>query len=143
MNPPPPVTTMLTTGQGTLAPPRVTALRPPALRAGLRYVPGVSRLFLSPPDVGLRERELLLDAFDSNWIAPLGPHVDAFEREFAEYVGVPHAVALSSGTAALHLALLILNVAPGDQVLTSTMTFAATANAITYVGAKPTFIDSE
>jgi pyridoxal phosphate-dependent aminotransferase EpsN len=91
--------------------------------------------------MGSDERRLLLDAFDSNWIAPLGPNVDAFEREFAEYVGVPHAVALSSGTAALHLALQILNVARGDHVLTSTMTFAATANAIAYVGATPAFVD--
>ena len=65
----------------------------------------MNRIYLSPPDVGAAERELLLDAFDSNWIAPLGPHVDAFEREFAARVGVPHAAALSSGTAALHLAL--------------------------------------
>src|SRR6185295_3308103 len=99
------------------------------------------RTYLSPPDVSVEERRLLLDAFDSNWIAPLGPHVDAFEREFAQYVGVRHAVALSSGTAALHLALQILNVARGDHVLTSTMTFAATANAITYVGATPAFVD--
>ena len=75
----------------------------------------VSRLFLSPPDVGRRERELLLDAFDSNWIAPLGPHVDAFEREFAEFVGVRHAAALSSGTAALHLALVLLGVGAGRR----------------------------
>jgi dTDP-4-amino-4,6-dideoxygalactose transaminase len=101
----------------------------------------MNRIFLSPPDVGSEERRLLLDAFDSNWIAPLGPHVDAFERELASYVAVPHAVALSSGTAALHLALQILNIARGDQVLTSTMTFAATANAITYVGATPIFVD--
>ena len=66
------------------------------------------RLFLSPPEVGDTERDLILEAFDSNWIAPLGPMVDAFEREFAEYVGVPHAAALSSGTAALHLALIML-----------------------------------
>ena len=91
--------------------------------------------------MGSEERLLLLDAFDSNWIAPLGPHVDAFEREFAQSVGVPHAVAVSSGTAALHLALQTLNIARGDQVLTSTMTFAATANAITYVGATPAFVD--
>jgi dTDP-4-amino-4,6-dideoxygalactose transaminase len=90
-----------------------------------------------------RERELLLDAFDSNWIAPLGPHVDAFEREFAEKVAARHAVALSSGTAALHLALVVAGVQPGDTVLTSTLTFAATANAIRYVGAEPVFIDSE
>jgi len=89
------------------------------------------------------ERELLIDAFDSNWIAPLGPHVDAFEREFAAAVGAEHAVALSSGTAALHLALLLLGVGEGDEVLTSTFTFAATVNAITYVGAKPVLIDSD
>jgi dTDP-4-amino-4,6-dideoxygalactose transaminase len=103
----------------------------------------VPRLFLSPPDVGARERELLLDAFDSNWIAPLGPHVDAFEREFAEFVGVGHAAALSSGTAALHLALVLLGVGPGDDVLVPSFTFAATANAVTYVGARPVFLDSE
>ena len=91
--------------------------------------------------MGPDERGLLLEAFDSNWIAPLGPHVDAFEKEFAETVGVPHAVALSSGTAALHLALEILGVERGDDVITSTLTFAATANAITYVGARPVFID--
>src|SRR6266566_969086 len=99
------------------------------------------RTFLSPPDVGADERRLLLEAFDSNWIAPLGPHVDAFEREFAQLVGVPYAVALSSGTAALHLALRCLGIGPGDDVVTSTMTFAATANAITYVAAQPVFVD--
>jgi dTDP-4-amino-4,6-dideoxygalactose transaminase len=102
----------------------------------------MKRIYLSPPDVGSLERELLLDAFDSNWIAPLGPHVDAFEREFAEVVGVPYAVALSTGTGALHLALAALGVGGGDEVLTSTLTFAATANAITYVGATPVFIDA-
>lgn len=101
----------------------------------------MKRLFLSPPLVGDEERRLLLDAFDSNWIAPLGPHVDAFERELAEKVGLPHAVALSSGTAALHLALLLLGVGPGDDVLTSTLTFVATANSIVYTGARPVFID--
>lgn len=90
-----------------------------------------------------RDRELLLDAFDSNWIAPLGPHVDAFEAELAVATGVPHVAALSSGTAGLHLALKILNVGPGDEVLTSTLTFAATANAIVYTGAAPVFIDAE
>jgi dTDP-4-amino-4,6-dideoxygalactose transaminase len=83
----------------------------------------------------------LLEAFDSNWLAPLGPDVDRFEREFAQLIGVPHAVALSSGTAALHLGLLALGVGPGDDVVTSTMTFVATANAIVYVGARPVFID--
>ena len=103
----------------------------------------MSRLFLSPPDVGEIERKLLLDAFDSNWVAPLGPHVDAFEAELAERVGVPHAAALSSGTAALHLALLVLGVGPGDDVLVSSFTFAASANAIAYVGARPVLVDSE
>jgi dTDP-4-amino-4,6-dideoxygalactose transaminase len=102
----------------------------------------MKRIYLSPPDVGQLERELLLDAFDSNWIAPLGPHVDAFEREFAAAVGVPYAVALSSGTSALHLALVALGVGRGDLVVTSTLTFAATANAITYVGATPVFVDA-
>lgn len=101
------------------------------------------RIYLSPPCMLGKERELLLDAFDSNWIAPLGPHVDAFETEFAQRVGMKHAVALSSGTAALHLALLLKGVGDGDTVLTSSFTFAATANAITYVGAKPIFVDSE
>jgi dTDP-4-amino-4,6-dideoxygalactose transaminase len=100
------------------------------------------RIFLSPPDVGPVERELLLDAFDSNWIAPLGPHVDAFEREMAAYLDVAHAVALSSGTAALHLALLEAGVRMGDEVLCSTLTFAATANAIRYIGAEPVFVDA-
>ena len=77
----------------------------------------MARVYLSPPHMGERERKLLLDAFDSNWIAPLGPHVDAFEREFARDVGGAHAVALSSGTAALHLALVLLGVGRGDEVL--------------------------
>ena len=100
------------------------------------------RIYLSPPDVGPEERELLLDAFDSNWIAPLGPHVDAFEEEMAAKLGVGHAVALSSGTAALHLALLEVGVRPGDEVLCPTLTFVATANAIRYVGAEPVFVDA-
>lgn len=90
-----------------------------------------------------RERELLLEAFDSNWIAPLGPHLNAFESEFSAKVGVPYAAGLASGTAALHLALRILGVGPGDQVVTSSFTFVATANAILQVGAEPIFIDSD
>src|SRR5690606_10623535 len=82
------------------------------------------------------------DAFDSNWIAPLGPHVNAFEAELAAYAHVGHVAALSSGTGALHPALLLLGVEPGDDVICSTLTFAATANAITYVGARPVFVDS-
>jgi dTDP-4-amino-4,6-dideoxygalactose transaminase len=89
------------------------------------------------------ERQLLLDAFDSNWIAPVGPDIAAFEQEFARVVELPYATALSSGTAALHLALLALEVGPGDDVIVSDFTFAASANAVTYVGARPVFIDSD
>lgn len=99
------------------------------------------RVYLSPPHMGPDERALLLDAFDSNWIAPLGPHVEAFERELAARVGAGHAAALSSGTAALHLALQLLGVGLGDEVVTSTLTFAATANPIVYQGARPVFVD--
>lgn len=101
------------------------------------------RIYLSPPCMLGKERELLLDAFDSNWIAPLGPHVNAFETEFAECVSMQHAVALSSGTAAIHLALKLVGVERGDRVVTASFTFAATANAITYTGATPIFVDSE
>ncbi len=101
------------------------------------------RIYLSPPHMSQRERALLLEAFDSNWIAPLGPHVDALEREFAKQIDLADAVAVSSGTAALHLSLRLLGVGPGDEVLTSTLTFAATANAITYCGASPVFLDSD
>ena len=101
------------------------------------------RLFLSPPDVGARERARLLEAFDSNWIAPLGPDVDAFEQEFAAFVGARAAAALSSGTAALHLALVLLGVGPGDDVLVPSLTFVASANAVAYVGARPVFLDSD
>ena len=101
----------------------------------------MSRLHLSPPDVGPDEREALLAAFDSGWIAPVGPEVDAFERELAATAGVTHAAALSSGTAALHLALLLRGVGPGDEVLVPTLTFVATASAVTYLGARPTFVD--
>ncbi|MEQ9323168.1 MAG: aminotransferase class I/II-fold pyridoxal phosphate-dependent enzyme [Polyangiaceae bacterium] len=100
------------------------------------------RIYLSPPHMGDQERELLLDAFDSNWIAPLGPHVDAFEREMCETIGCAHAAALSSGTAALHLALVMLDVGKGDDVWCSTLTFAATANVIRYVDAEPVFVDA-
>ncbi len=101
----------------------------------------LERVYLSPPHMGPEERSLLLEAFESNWIAPLGPHVDAFEKEVAERVGVGHAAALSSGTAALHLALILLGVGRGDEVITSTLTFSATANPITYLGATPVFLD--
>jgi dTDP-4-amino-4,6-dideoxygalactose transaminase len=103
----------------------------------------MARIYLTPPHVGPRERERLLEAFDSGWIAPVGPDVDAFERELAAYVGLPYAVALSSGTAALQLALRLVGVGPGDEVLASTLTFVATANAIAYQGAAPVFVDSD
>lgn len=98
---------------------------------------------MSSPDVTQLEEDAVVAAMRSGWIAPLGPDVDAFEAELAERVGVAHAVALSSGTAALHLGLLTLGVKPGDIVVTSTMTFAATTNAIVYTGAEPFFIDAE
>ncbi|GEP28555.1 aminotransferase class I/II-fold pyridoxal phosphate-dependent enzyme [Cryobacterium levicorallinum] len=100
------------------------------------------RIFMSAPDVGILEETYVTNAIRSGWIAPLGPDVDAFESSIAEFTQRSHAVALSSGTAALHLALLAHGVKPGDIVVTSTMTFAATANAIRYVGAEPYFIDS-
>lgn len=101
------------------------------------------RILLSPPDVTDAEEQALVRAFRTGWIAPLGPEVDAFERELAEFCGRRHAVALSSGTAAIHLALLNLGIGPGDLVVTSTMTFAATPNAITYTGAEPVFVDCD
>ncbi|MEV4987889.1 DegT/DnrJ/EryC1/StrS family aminotransferase [Pseudarthrobacter sp. LMD1-1-1.1] len=100
------------------------------------------RILMSSPDIGELEEKYLLRALRSGWVAPLGPDVDSFEGEVASRVGRRFAVALSSGTAALHLALLAKGVGPGDVVLTSTMTFAATANAIMYTGAEPYFIDS-
>ena len=103
----------------------------------------MSRIHLSSPDVGPLEEEFVLDAVRSGWVAPLGPHVDAFEAEICERIGVEHAVALSSGTAALHLALVSWGIGAGDAIPTSTMTFVATANAITYTGATPVFVDSD
>ena len=101
------------------------------------------RIYLSPPDVGPDEEQALVAALRSGWVAPTGPAVAAFERAMAERIGVPHAVALSSGTAGLHLGLLGLGVGAGQVVVTSSMTFAATANAIVYTGAEPFFIDSD
>lgn len=100
-------------------------------------------IYMSSPDVGELEEQYIARAFRSGWIAPLGPDVDEFEREVATRIGRSHAVALSSGTAALHLGLLAQDVRPGTVCLTSTMTFAATANAIAYTGAEPVFVDCE
>ena len=101
------------------------------------------KIYMSSPDVTDLEEQALVRAIRSGWIAPLGPEVDAFEAELAEYCGRKHAVALSSGTAALHLGLLTLGVGAGDLVLTSSLTFAATTNSIVYTGANPVFIDAD
>lgn len=101
------------------------------------------RIFLSCPTMHGEEQEFIKEAFDTNWIAPLGPNVTAFEKEMCEYCGIDHASALSAGTAAIHLALKILGVGEGDIVFTSDLTFAATCNPITYEKAIPVFIDSE
>ncbi len=89
------------------------------------------------------EFEFVKDAFESNWIAPLGPHVDAFEKEFAQYLNVPYTAALSSGTAGLHIAMRLTGVQPGDEVICPTFSFCSSANAIVYEGGRPVFIDSE
>ena len=103
----------------------------------------MARLYLSPPHLGADELVLVQDAFASNWIAPLGPHVNAFEKEFARTIGIGHAAALSSGTAAIHLALKLVGVRPGDTVICPTLTFCATANPIVYEGGTPVFIDAD
>lgn len=103
----------------------------------------VARIYLSPPDMSGDEHERLLAAFDSNWITTLGAEVDGFEADIAAFTGIDSAVALSSGTAALHLALVLLGVGPGDEVWVSTFTFVAPANAVRYVGADLRFVDSE
>ncbi|WP_312502531.1 aminotransferase class I/II-fold pyridoxal phosphate-dependent enzyme, partial [Bacillus luti] len=101
------------------------------------------RIYLSSPHMSGHEQKYIKDAFDSNWIAPLGPNVDEFERELASFVGVKGGAAVSSGTAAIHLALRLLNVQKGDIVFCSSFTFVASANPIVYLGAEPVFIDSE
>lgn len=100
-------------------------------------------ILLSSPHLGDEEMSFIEEAIRTNWVAPLGPNVDAFERELADYVGSGHAAAVVSGTAAIHLALRLLGVGPGDTVLCSTLTFVASANPILYQGATPVFIDSE
>jgi dTDP-4-amino-4,6-dideoxygalactose transaminase len=101
------------------------------------------RLFLSPPHMSGNEIQFVQDAFESNYIAPLGPQVDAFEREFCEVTGVKYAVALSSGTAAIHTALRLLGVAHGDEVFASTLTFFGSVTPVTFQGATPVFIDCD
>lgn len=104
---------------------------------------GSKRIFLSPPHMSGNEQKYINEAFEQNWIAPLGPNVDIFEKKIAEYIGVKSAAALSSGTSAIHLALELLGVGKGDTVFCSSLTFIASANPIIYQGAKPIFIDSE
>ncbi len=103
-----------------------------------------TKIYLSSPHMGGSEQKFVTEAFDTNWIAPLGPHVDGFENDIRTYLGKDkHVAALSSGTAAIHLALQLLNVSNGDEVLCQSFTFSASANPILYQGATPIFIDSE
>ena len=105
--------------------------------------PSSKRIFLSPPHMSGEELQLVEDAFESNYIAPLGPMVDAFERKFSEYIGIEHCVALSSGTAAMHLALKGLDIGPGDEVFASSLTFIGSVTPIVFEGATPVFIDCD
>jgi dTDP-4-amino-4,6-dideoxygalactose transaminase len=100
-------------------------------------------ILISTPHLGDQELEFVKEAFDTNWIAPVGPHINAFEQEFCQIVGTRHGAAVSSGTAALHLALRLIGIETGDEVFCSTLTFIASASPITYLGAKPVFIDSD
>lgn len=101
------------------------------------------RIYLSPPHMGGDEMKFVQDTFESNWVAPTGPHLSAFENELAAYNEVPHCAALSSGTAAIHLALIVLGVQRNDEVICSSFTFAGSCNPIVYLGATPVFVDSE
>ncbi|WP_375438045.1 DegT/DnrJ/EryC1/StrS family aminotransferase [uncultured Hymenobacter sp.] len=101
------------------------------------------RLYLSPPHLGRHEINYLHKALEDNWVAPTGPNLDGFERDICEYTGAGHCIALVSGTAAIHLGLILLGVKAGDVVLCPSFTFVATANPITYLGATPVFVDSE
>ena len=104
---------------------------------------GEKRIYLSSPTMHGEEQQYIKEAFDTNWVAPLGPNVNAFEQEMQEYAGIAHTSALSSGTAAIHLALRILGIGKGDVVFVSSLTFSATCNPILYENAVPVFIDSE
>ena len=101
------------------------------------------KIYLASPHMGKLEREFVKEAFDTNWVAPLGPNVNNFEKEIAEYVGVKDAAALVSGTSAIHLAIKLLGIKSGDIVFCSSLTFAASCNPIIYENAEPVFIDSE
>jgi pyridoxal phosphate-dependent aminotransferase EpsN len=101
------------------------------------------RLFLSPPHMSGCEQKLVEQVFDSNWIAPVGPHLERFEQQFAQRIGLRHAVAVTSGTAALHLILRHVGLRPGEEVICSSFTFCASVNPVTYEHGKPVFIDSD
>jgi dTDP-4-amino-4,6-dideoxygalactose transaminase len=101
------------------------------------------KLYLSSPHMGGHEIQFVNQAFDTNWIAPLGPNVDGFEADLCTFTGAKYAAALSSGTAAIHLALILLGVQAGDEVICSSFTFSASCNPIIYQGALPVFVDSE
>jgi dTDP-4-amino-4,6-dideoxygalactose transaminase len=101
------------------------------------------RLYLSPPHLGRHELNYVHKAIEDNWVAPAGPNITGFEADICQATGVAHAVALNSGTAAIHLGLILLDVGPGDEVLCPSFTFVATANPVLYLGAAPVFIDSE
>lgn len=103
----------------------------------------LKRIFLSPPHMGGEELKFIQEAFESNYIAPVGPQVDLFEREFAEYVGIKHCVAVSSGTAAMHMALRILGVGRGDEVIASSLTFIGSVTPAIFQGAELTFVDCD
>jgi len=120
-----------------------TKLHGNSVQKGLNKMSKFDRIYLSPPHMSGKEINYVKDAFDSNWIAPMGPNLTAFENRLCEIVNAPYAVALTSGTAALHLALLTNGVGPGDEVFVSDLTFCASVNPIIYLGAKPVFVDSE
>lgn len=101
------------------------------------------RIYMASPTMHGEEQLYIKEAFDTNWLAPLGPHVNAFERELAQYVGIADCAALSSGTAALHLAVKLLGIRQGDTVICSSLTFSASANPVAYEKGKLVFVDSE
>lgn len=101
------------------------------------------RIFLSPPHLGRHELNYVHKAIEDNWVAPAGPNITGFEADICQYTGAAHCVALNSGTAAIHLGLIVLGVGAGDEVLCPSFTFVATANPIVYLGATPVFVDSE
>src|SRR5690606_33705415 len=102
-----------------------------------------SKIWLSSPHMGGKEIGFVQEAFNTNWISPVGPHLSAFEKELAAYCGVEDSAVLSSGTAAIHLALILLGIQQGDEVICSSFTFSASCNPIVYQGGVPVFVDSE